>query len=100
LSVEAGDLARRGFATRGGELSRIAERYAEVCGALEALLTWDCIPATSEVDRGWAALYAACNEKPPASADRNPEGQDREAGLGAEHESAVAKPDAQEQSHD
>lgn len=33
--------------------------------------------------------------EPPASVGRNPKGQDHEDGLGAQHEHAVAKPDAQ-----
>jgi hypothetical protein len=47
-------------------------------------VVWDADARTPAL-----ALCAAALRARAASCDRNPTGQDREAGLGAEHESAV-----------
>ena len=46
----------------------------------------------------WEEDFAQLRRLLNASADRSPQGQDREDGLGRNDESAVAKPDAQKSS--
>jgi hypothetical protein len=56
---------------------------------------WDTI--ANAINAGRKRAYRAGFNAGAASCDRNPQGQDREAGLGAEHESAVGAAETPQQ---
>jgi hypothetical protein len=91
--VFAGDILRKHYREQMDIHASKAREAAELRDSLESVEAQQRTAA--ERATSIMETLARYGGMLPASVDRNPQGQDREDGLGAKHESAVAKPDAQ-----